>query len=128
MRPTFEEAFEQAEVNASTEIYAAFARGFAGEKVQLPDAYLDKNGNWVRMNSNFSFTRMVSGLCDDEVAIGYLMQACKAHRCGHNPGPLLNQFMHACAQAYCDEHATDLAKAARDDEISHAWENGNNYE
>lgn len=118
------DAMERSEAKHAAEIHALFARGFAGEAVKLPDAFQSTYGEWVRKDIT-DFANAAQAASDNEDAFRVLLAACKARKEGRDAdlGPLLDTFMSACADAYCAEHASDLAKAERDEEIANAWEN-----
>lgn len=104
---------DQAEARAAAEIHELFARGFAGEAVKLPDAYVSRDDVWVRTEYQ-AFAVAAQEASDNVAAFRVLLAVCKAHKAGQNVGPLLDQFMSACADAYAADHAGDLAKAERD--------------
>lgn len=113
------ELLEQSEARAAAEIHELFARGFAGESVCLPDAYLSRDGVWVHTEYS-RFPNAAQEATDNEAAFRVLLLACKARKAGEDTGPLLDQFMSACADAYCADHAGDLAKAERDAALADA--------
>ena len=115
------ELMEQAEALASDEIHKLFARGFSGETVKLPDAYLSRDDVWVRTEYQ-SFAVAAQEASDNEQAFRVLLLACKARKAGQDVGPLLDRFMSTCADVYAEEHAGDIAKAARDAEEAEAKE------
>jgi hypothetical protein len=119
-RPTAEERahlagemLEQAEARNAAEVHELFDLGFKGEAVRLPDAYLSRDGVWVRTEYQ-AFATAAQEASDNEQAFRVLLLACKARKEGRDPGPLLDQFMSTCADVYNAAHAGDLAKAERD--------------
>lgn len=104
---------EQAEARAAAEIHELFARGFAGEAVRLPDAYLSRDGIWVH-TEYARFPNAAQEASDNEDAFRVLLLVCRARKDGRDTGALLDQFMSACADVYAAGHAGDLAKAERD--------------
>lgn len=108
------EQMELSEARHAAQIHELFARGFAGEAVCLPDAYMGKHGWLYREYGRFVNAAQESA--DNEAAFKVLLQACRARKEGRDAeiGPLLDTFMSSCADAYAADHASDLAKAERD--------------
>ena len=111
------EQMEQSEARHAAQIHELFGRGFAGEAVCLPDAYLSVlRGAWIWRENYTHFAHAVQDATDHDQVLKVLLQACRARKEGRDAdlGPLLDTFMSACADAYSAEHASDLAKAERD--------------
>lgn len=117
----YADAFERAKAAHTSKIHESFTLGFSGKAVKLPDAYLCRDGVWVRTDHT-PFASAAQEACDNEIAFSALLQACRARREGRDADAcrLLDTFMTCCADAYSAEHASDLTKAQRDEEIAEA--------